>query len=67
MILDALVGEAEDDEDEREDGVSEPFPYVNFVELRTGVFAAQKIPKGTFVGIYSGELLTEEESEKRGL
>lgn len=32
-----------------------------------GVFASQKIPMGTYIGIYAGELLTEEEGEKRGL
>ncbi|KAH7907546.1 hypothetical protein BJ138DRAFT_1014318 [Hygrophoropsis aurantiaca] len=32
-----------------------------------GVFAGpKKIPKGTFVGIYSGELLTEKEADERG-
>ena len=33
-----------------------------------GVFAGpKKIPSGTYIGIYSGELLTDEESEMRGL
>jgi hypothetical protein len=33
-----------------------------------GVFAgAKKIYKGTFIGIYSGELLTDAEGEERGL
>ncbi|KAF7377804.1 Histone-lysine N-methyltransferase, H3 lysine-9 specific [Mycena sanguinolenta] len=32
-----------------------------------GVFAAKKIPKGTFIGIYSGEFLREEVGERRGL
>ncbi|KAH8120620.1 hypothetical protein DFH11DRAFT_1561071 [Phellopilus nigrolimitatus] len=32
-----------------------------------GVFASKKIPKGTFIGIYSGELLAEEEAEERGM
>ncbi|THH04749.1 hypothetical protein EW145_g5290 [Phellinidium pouzarii] len=31
-----------------------------------GVFAGKKISKGTFIGIYSGELLIEEEAEMRG-
>ncbi|KLO16052.1 SET domain-containing protein [Schizopora paradoxa] len=31
-----------------------------------GVFAVKKIPRGTFVGIYSGEVLREEDGEKRG-
>jgi histone-lysine N-methyltransferase SUV39H len=32
-----------------------------------GVFAgSKKIPSGTFLGIYSGELLNNEESEERG-
>ncbi|KAL0953660.1 hypothetical protein HGRIS_004861 [Hohenbuehelia grisea] len=32
-----------------------------------GVFAGCKIPKGTFIGLYSGELITEEAAEQRGL
>ncbi|KIK61605.1 hypothetical protein GYMLUDRAFT_568043 [Collybiopsis luxurians FD-317 M1] len=32
-----------------------------------GVFACERIPRGTFIGIYSGELLGHEESEKRGI
>lgn len=33
-----------------------------------GVFAGrQKIPKGSFIGIYAGELLTENEGEERGM
>lgn len=28
--------------------------------------AKDKIPMGTFIGIYSGEVITEEESELRG-
>jgi histone-lysine N-methyltransferase SUV39H len=33
-----------------------------------GVFAgSKKIPSGSFVGIYAGELLTDAESEQRGL
>ncbi|EAU87055.2 hypothetical protein CC1G_12392 [Coprinopsis cinerea okayama7 len=32
-----------------------------------GVFAGpKKIPKGTFLGVYSGELLTDEEGDERG-
>jgi len=32
-----------------------------------GVFAGtKKIPSGTFLGIYSGELLTNAEAEQRG-
>ena len=32
-----------------------------------GVFAGrQKIPKGSFIGIYAGELLSEKETEERG-
>jgi histone-lysine N-methyltransferase SUV39H len=32
-----------------------------------GVFAgSRKIPSGTFVGIYAGELLTDEVGEERG-
>ncbi|KAJ3709979.1 hypothetical protein C8R42DRAFT_597917 [Lentinula raphanica] len=32
-----------------------------------GVFASSVIPKGTFIGIYSGELLGHEESEERAI
>lgn len=32
-----------------------------------GVFAAERIPKGMFIGIYSGELLGHEESEERAM
>ncbi|KAJ4474438.1 hypothetical protein J3R30DRAFT_3295256, partial [Lentinula aciculospora] len=32
-----------------------------------GVFACEKIPEGTFIGIYSGELLGHEESEERAI
>jgi len=33
-----------------------------------GVFAGrQKIPKGSFIGVYAGELLTENEGDKRGV
>ncbi|KAI9507899.1 hypothetical protein F5148DRAFT_980721 [Russula earlei] len=33
-----------------------------------GVFAGrQKIPKGSFIGVYAGELLTENEGEQRGI
>ncbi|KAJ6460943.1 hypothetical protein C8R45DRAFT_535752 [Mycena sanguinolenta] len=37
------------------------------VEKGWGVFAMKKIPKGTFIGIYSGEFLREEVGERRGL
>jgi hypothetical protein len=32
----------------------------------TGVRARKYIPEGRFVGLYAGELITEEESERRG-
>ncbi|KAJ6617569.1 hypothetical protein B0H10DRAFT_1308305 [Mycena sp. CBHHK59/15] len=32
-----------------------------------GVFAAKKIPKGTFIGVYSGEFLRDDVSEQRGI
>ncbi|KAJ7471282.1 hypothetical protein B0H11DRAFT_1730412 [Mycena galericulata] len=32
-----------------------------------GVFATKRIPKGTFIGVYSGEFLRDEDSERRGL
>ncbi|KAI5124401.1 hypothetical protein M0805_008286 [Coniferiporia weirii] len=44
--------------------------HVNIVKTANkgwGVFAGKRIPKGTFIGIYSGELLLEEEAEMRGL
>lgn len=32
-----------------------------------GIFAGkQKIPKGSFIGVYSGELLSEDEGDERG-
>ena len=31
-----------------------------------GVKAISRIPRGTFIGIYAGELITEDESELRG-
>lgn len=35
---------------------------------RIGIFAGgRKIPKGSFIGIYAGELLTENEGDERGL
>ena len=35
---------------------------------RIGIFAGrQKIPKGSFIGAYAGELLTENEGEERGM
>jgi hypothetical protein len=45
--------------------------YIHFVLFKTcpiGIFAGrQKIPKGSFIGIYAGELLTENEGEERGM
>lgn len=32
-----------------------------------GVFAGQSIPANTFVGIYSGEFITDEEAQERGM
>lgn len=47
------------------------FEYLRFVSFETcliGIFAGrQKIPKGSFIGIYSGELLSENEGEERGM
>ncbi|KAG8907943.1 hypothetical protein FRB99_001451 [Tulasnella sp. 403] len=31
-----------------------------------GVFTEQKVPYGTFIGVYSGELITDEEANTRG-
>lgn len=42
------------------------WPLTRQKEKGWGVRAASKIPRGTFVGIYAGELITEEESEARG-
>lgn len=40
----------------------------SFLTRHLGVFAGrQKIPKGSFIGIYAGELLTENEGEERGM
>jgi hypothetical protein len=34
---------------------------------RIGIFAGgRRIPKGAFIGIYAGEILTENEGEERG-
>ena len=33
----------------------------------SGVFAGKRIPMGTFIGVYSGEIIMEEEAEKRGM
>lgn len=41
--------------------------FYNSSICHIGVFAGrQKIPKGSFIGIYAGELLTEKETEERG-
>ncbi|KAL5518555.1 hypothetical protein ACEPAH_238 [Sanghuangporus vaninii] len=44
--------------------------HVNIVKTRNkgwGVFAGKKIQKGTYIGIYSGEILLQSESIERGL
>ncbi|EJD04424.1 uncharacterized protein FOMMEDRAFT_167613 [Fomitiporia mediterranea MF3/22] len=44
--------------------------HINIVKTKRkgwGIFAGKKIPKGTFIGIYSGELLVDEEAHRRGL
>ena len=39
-----------------------------YLTRHIGVFAGrQKIPKGSFIGVYAGELLTENEGEARGM
>jgi hypothetical protein len=47
------------------------FKGLRFVLFKTwpiGIFAGrQKIPKGSFIGIYAGELLSENEGEERGM
>lgn len=51
------------------DGVSVSIHNLQFSSPRRflGVFAAEeKIPANTFIGLYSGELLTNEEAEVRG-
>lgn len=36
-------------------------------DIEIGVFAgAKRIPKGSYIGIYAGEILTEQEGEDRG-
>mgnify|MGYP002718957993 CR=1 FL=1 len=35
-------------------------------EFFTGVRALSSFPKGTFVGLYSGEVIPEEETDARG-
>jgi histone-lysine N-methyltransferase SUV39H len=35
-------------------------------ESHSGVFAGQRILKGTFIGVYSGELITDSAAEIRG-
>lgn len=40
--------------------------YFYRASLSTGIFAAQNIPPKTFVGIYAGEYLTDDEGEERG-
>jgi hypothetical protein len=43
------------------------FPFLISCPL-IGVFAgSKKIPDGTFIGIYSGELLTDAEAHERGV
>ena len=43
-------------------------PTAHRIDCFLGVFAGpKKIPSGTYIGIYSGELLTDAESEMRGL
>ena len=43
------------------------FPICVSNHVASGVFADQKkIYKGTYIGIYAGELITEEEGEERG-
>ena len=32
-----------------------------------GVFAGEQLLRGTFIGIYSGEVLTDQEGERRGV
>ncbi|KAL5495686.1 hypothetical protein ACEPAI_1149 [Sanghuangporus weigelae] len=44
--------------------------HVNIVKTKNkgwGVFAGKKIQKGTYIGIYSGEILLQSESIERGL
>ncbi len=40
-----------------------------FLKIRPiGVFAGrQRIPKGSFIGVYAGEILSENEGEERGM
>ena len=36
------------------------------LKILLGIFAGRRIPSGTFVGIYAGEIITDEEGERRG-
>lgn len=40
--------------------------YKILIAPDAGVFAGEHIPGGMFLGIYSGEMLTNEEADERG-
>jgi len=50
------------------DGVGTlPLLQLTVLNLVAGIFAGnKKIPKGTFIGIYAGEIIREAEAEQRG-
>lgn len=39
---------------------------VKALQYGVGVFAGERIHANTFIGIYAGEFLTDEEGERRG-
>ena len=45
-----------------------PLSIIFFLLVKStlGIFAGKRIPSGTFVGIYAGEIITDEEGERRG-
>jgi hypothetical protein len=46
-----------------------PFLY-HFVAINcvpVAIFAMEAIPSGTYIGTYAGEILRDEEGEKRGM
>jgi hypothetical protein len=51
------------------DGVCLYIPsFYDSLTHHIGIFAGrQKIPQGSFIGVYAGELLTENEGEERGM
>jgi histone-lysine N-methyltransferase SUV39H len=64
----AICCQHSEDDEQRMGYVSIYRRVVLFKTCPIGVFAGrQKIPKGSFIGVYAGELLTENEGEERGM